>query len=327
MSLRILNNDFDCSESGNDRNGFVTSNLFGPPDACPPLSFFMSNLTERREIETKSGFALNGGEDEQVESKFGQKLCTRGHWRPHEDAKLKELVAQYGPQNWNFIALKLEGRSEGVRREEEERLLAAHRMYGNKWAMIARLFPGRTDNAVKNHWHVVMARRHREQNSIYRRRMRKPSSPPLQMEIGFNNNNNNNNACSESTISTSIVDESTSTSTDVFHASLSLSGFSTVPVPQPLPQPQVFQIGSRGGENVEEMRNVGTNEKFYLNVVHQAVNNYSDTNSEVSVTESSGNYRADICRYGQDTRPLDLSGNNNAEGNILFFDFLGVGAT
>lgn len=39
------------------------------------------------------------------------KLCARGHWRPAEDAKLKELVALYGPQNWNLIAEKLEGRS------------------------------------------------------------------------------------------------------------------------------------------------------------------------------------------------------------------------
>lgn len=39
------------------------------------------------------------------------KLCARGHWRPAEDAKLRELVALYGPQNWNLIADKLQGRS------------------------------------------------------------------------------------------------------------------------------------------------------------------------------------------------------------------------
>ncbi|KAF3776564.1 hypothetical protein EJ110_NYTH47030 [Nymphaea thermarum] len=35
----------------------------------------------------------------------------RGHWRPGEDEKLRQLVEQYSPQNWNVIAEKLEGRS------------------------------------------------------------------------------------------------------------------------------------------------------------------------------------------------------------------------
>lgn len=39
------------------------------------------------------------------------KVSARGHWTPSEDSKLKELVALYGPQNWNLIAEKLEGRS------------------------------------------------------------------------------------------------------------------------------------------------------------------------------------------------------------------------
>uniref|UniRef100_A0A0D9WFF6 Uncharacterized protein n=1 Tax=Leersia perrieri TaxID=77586 RepID=A0A0D9WFF6_9ORYZ len=104
----------------------------------------------------------------------------KGSWSPEEDEKLKGAVARHGARNWTAIGEEVPGRSgkscrlrwcnqlsPSVHRrpfspEEDALIVAAHAKYGNKWATIARLLHGRTDNSVKNHWNSSLRRSRRK---------------------------------------------------------------------------------------------------------------------------------------------------------------------
>ncbi|KAL6511612.1 hypothetical protein OROGR_021209 [Orobanche gracilis] len=111
----------------------------------------------------------------------------KGQWTSEEDRKLVELVKQYGLRKWAVIAQHMVGRIGKQCRErwqnhlrpdikkslfwteeEEKLIIEAHEKFGNRWAEIAKCIPGRSENAIKNHWNATI----RKQTS--KRKIRRP---------------------------------------------------------------------------------------------------------------------------------------------------------
>ena len=118
----------------------------------------------------------------------------KGAWTPEEDQCLINALKQHGQGKWSLTAESVPGRNGKQCRErwhnhlqpnvtkepwserEDDIVRNLRHAIGNKWATIAMMLPGRTENAIKNRWNAKLA--------LERRPIREEDTKKVKSQLG-----------------------------------------------------------------------------------------------------------------------------------------------
>ncbi|KAJ3705872.1 hypothetical protein LUZ61_009577 [Rhynchospora tenuis] len=102
----------------------------------------------------------------------------RGTWTEEEDRILKTYIQDHGEGKWKSLPkraglnrcgkscrlrwlnyLRPDIKRGNITPDEEDLIIRLHNLLGNRWSLIARRLPGRTDNEIKNYWNTCLRKK------------------------------------------------------------------------------------------------------------------------------------------------------------------------